>query len=112
MAHAASVPVIVDAASECPPLSTLTRFSKAGVDLVIFSGGKSLSGSQSTGPLLGRKDLIKACAANGTPLATVGRPMKISREEIIAFIKALELYLARDHDAVITGWKAVLTVPG
>ncbi len=109
MAHAASVPVIVDAASECPPLSTLTRFSKAGVDLVIFSGGKSLSGPQSTGLLLGRKDLINACAANGTPFATVGRPMKISREEIIAFIKALELYLARDHDADITGWKAKIS---
>ena len=42
IAHAAAVPVIVDAASECPPLSTLTRFNKAGADLVIFSGGKSL----------------------------------------------------------------------
>jgi len=46
--------------------------------------GKSLSGPQSTGLPPGRKDLIKACAANGIPFATVGRPMKISREEIIA----------------------------
>lgn len=106
MAHAASVPVIVDAASECPPLSTLTRFSKAGADLVIFSGGKSLHGPQSTGLLLGRRDLIQACAANGPPFAAVGRPMKVSREEIIAFIKALELYLARDHDADIARWEA------
>ena len=105
MAHTASVSVIVDAASECPPLSTLTRYTKAGADLVIFSGGKSLSGPQSTGLLLGRKNLIQACAANGTPFATVGRPMKVSREEIIAFIKALALYLARDHEADIVRWR-------
>ena len=106
MAHAASVPVIVDAASECPPASTLTRFSRAGADLVIFSGGKSIMGPQSTGLIIGRKDLIAACAANGNPFAAVGRPMKVSREEVMAFLKALELYLARDHDADVAGWEA------
>ena len=106
MAHAASVPVIVDAASECPPVSTLTRFSRAGADLVIFSGGKSIMGPQSTGLVIGRKDLIAACAANGNPFAAVGRPMKVSREEVMAFLKALELYLARDHDADQAGWEA------
>ena len=108
LAHAADVPVIVDAASECPPLSTLTRFSQAGADLVIFSGGKSIMGPQSTGLIIGRKDLIAACAANGTPFAAVGRPMKVSREEIIAFMKALELYLARDHAADQARWDAQL----
>lgn len=108
MAHAAGVPVIVDAASECPPLSTLTRFSRAGADLVIFSGGKSIMGPQSTGLIIGRKDLIAACAANGTPFAAVGRPMKVSREEIIALLKALELYLARDHDADQRCWESQL----
>ncbi len=105
MAHAADVPVIVDAASECPPVSTLTRFTEAGADLVIFSGGKSLQGPQSTGLIIGRKDLIKACAVNGTPFATVGRPMKVSREEIFAFIKALERYQNRDHEADAAGWE-------
>lgn len=108
MAHAAGVPVIVDAASECPPLSTLTRFARAGADLVIFSGGKSIMGPQSTGLIIGRQDLIAACAANGTPFAAVGRPMKVSREEIIALLKALELYLARDHDADQVRWEAQL----
>ncbi|MFN8444667.1 MAG: aminotransferase class V-fold PLP-dependent enzyme [Caldilineaceae bacterium] len=105
MAHAAGVAVIVDAASECPPLSTLTRFAHAGADLVIFSGGKSIMGPQSTGLVLGRKDLIAACAANGTPFAAVGRPMKVSREEIVAFLKALELYLGRDHAADHARWE-------
>ena len=79
MARAASVPVIVDAASECPPVSTLTRFWEAGADLIIFSGGKSIMGPQSTGLVIGRKDLIAGCAANGVPFATVGRPMKVSQ---------------------------------
>ena len=72
MARAASVPVVVDAASECPPVSTLTRFWEAGADLIIFSGGKSIMGPQSTGLVIGRKDLIAGCAANGVPFATVG----------------------------------------
>jgi len=105
MAHAASTPVIVDAASECPPVSTLTRFCRAGADLVIFSGGKSIMGPQSTGLIVGRKDLVAACAANGNPFATVGRPSKVSREEVIAFLKALELYLERDHDADMKRWE-------
>jgi seryl-tRNA(Sec) selenium transferase len=105
MAHAASTPVIVDAASECPPISTLTRFSRVGADLVIFSGGKSIMGPQSTGLIVGRKDLIAACAANGNPFATVGRPAKVSREEVIAFLKALELYLERNHDADMARWE-------
>ena len=106
IARGAGVPLIVDAASECPPLSTLTRFWKAGADLTIFSGGKSIMGPQSTGLVVGRKDLIEACAANGNPFATVGRPAKVSREEIIGFLKALELYLARDHDADRARWTA------
>ena len=108
IAHAASVPVIVDAASEAPPVETLSRFTKAGADLVIFSGGKSIMGPQSTGLVVGRRDLIAAIAANGVPFATIGRPMKVSREEIIAFIRALELFLARDHEADTARWNAQL----
>ena len=106
IARGAGVPLVMDSASECPPLSTLTRFWKAGVDMVIFSGGKSIMGPQSTGLVIGRSDLIAACAANGNPFATVGRPAKVSREEIIGFMKALELYLARDHDADRARWEA------
>lgn len=106
MAHNAGIYLIVDAASECPPMSTLSRFSDAGADLVIFSGGKSLMGPQSTGLVIGRSKLIKACRANGVPFAAIGRPMKVSREEIIAFLKALELYLARDHEADQERWES------
>lgn len=104
IAHEAMVPVIVDAASEAPPISTLSRFTKPGADLVIFSGGKSIRGPQSTGLVVGRTDLIAAIVANGVPFATIGRQKKVSREEIIAFIRALELFLHRDHDADLAVW--------
>ena len=106
LAHDRNLPVIVDAASECPPMSTLARFCHEGADLVIFSGGKSLAGPQSSGLIVGRPDLVAACAANGNPFASVGRPMKISREEVVGLMTAIELYLERDHDADMQRWQA------
>jgi hypothetical protein len=38
-----------------------------GCDLYTFSGGKGLCGPQSSGILLGRKDLIEAALANSNP---------------------------------------------
>jgi hypothetical protein len=46
-----------------PPRVNLCR----RFDLVTFSGGKGLRGPQSTGLLLGRKDLIAAARLNGPP---------------------------------------------
>jgi seryl-tRNA(Sec) selenium transferase len=44
IAHAHGVPMIVDAASELPPVDNLRRFLEEGADLVVFSGGKGLRG--------------------------------------------------------------------
>ncbi|MFL5680995.1 MAG: hypothetical protein ACJ77B_10385, partial [Chloroflexota bacterium] len=38
------VPVIVDAAAQLPPAESLWRFTEAGADLAVFSGGKALCG--------------------------------------------------------------------
>ncbi len=48
VAHAASVPVIVDAAAQLPPQANLRRFISEGADLVAFSGGKAINGPQAT----------------------------------------------------------------
>ncbi len=61
-AHAAGVPVLVDAAAQLPPASNLTQFVAEGADLVAFSGGKALRGPQGSGILCGRRDLIMAAA--------------------------------------------------
>ena len=84
MAKAASVPVIVDAASECPPVSTLTHFWQAGADLIIFSGGKSIMGPQSTGLVIGSKDLIagvccQRCAIRHRGASDEGEPGRNGR---------------------------------
>ena len=100
----AGVPVVVDAASELPPFDTLTRFTTAGFDLVVISGGKGLRGPQSTGILTGRKDLIEAAALNHSPNTALGRGMKVGKEEIVGFVAALNRYVSLDHEAVLEGW--------
>src|SRR3970282_1742673 len=52
------VPVFIDAASELPPASNLTRYVEMGADLVAISGGKGIRGPQGTGILVGRKGPI------------------------------------------------------
>jgi len=91
------VPVIVDAAAQLPPVENLWRFTWMGADLVLFSGGKGLCGPQSSGLILGRKDLIEACAFNACPRDFIGRPMKVGKEEIVGLLAALEWYLGVDH---------------
>ncbi|HUV90631.1 MAG TPA: hypothetical protein VMY80_13325 [Anaerolineae bacterium] len=105
VAHQAGVPVIVDAAAEVPPVENLTRFIQEGANLVAFSGGKAIRGPQSSGFLLGTKDLIEACRLNDNPHMAIGRPMKVSKEEIAGLVKALECYVAKDHAAEMATWE-------
>jgi len=103
-AHEKELPVIVDAAAEIPPAENLTKFTELGADLVLFSGGKELRGPQSSGLITGRKNLIEACRLNGFPHHTVGRPMKLDKETIMGFVRALELYLKEDHNQRAKRW--------
>jgi L-seryl-tRNA(Ser) seleniumtransferase len=104
---AKSVPTLIDAAADLPPVKNLTAFLEMGFDLVAFSGGKGLRGPQSSGLLLGRKDLIQAAFLNGSPHSdSIGRLAKVGKEEIVGVTRALELYLARDHEADWKEWEA------
>jgi len=103
----AGVPTLIDAAADLPPVSNLTAFLEMGFDLVAFSGGKGLRGPQCSGLLLGRKDLIQAAFLNGSPHSdTIGRLAKVGKEEIVGLTRAVELYLARDHEADWKEWEA------
>lgn len=99
IAHTRGVPVIVDAASTLPPREHLTKWTQAGADLVIFSGGKGLRGPQDSGLLAGRRDLIAAARANGSPNAGVGRGMKVSKEALVGLWAAIDLFQRTDHKA-------------
>ena len=97
--HARGVPVIVDAAAQLPPRSNLWSFTQRGADAAIFSGGKGLRGPQSTGLVLGRQELIDACALHGPPHPFLGRGMKVGKEELCGILAALRWYLAQDEEA-------------
>ncbi len=99
------VPVIVDGADELPPASNLHRFTDMGADLVLFSGGKDLCGPQASGLVLGRRDLIRACAVNGSPNYGIGRPMKVAKEIVVGLVKAVELYVRQDFEIEMRVWK-------
>jgi L-seryl-tRNA(Ser) seleniumtransferase len=106
IAHRQSVPVIVDAAAELPPVHNLHYFADLGADLTVFSGGKDIGGPQSSGLIVGRRDLIKMCALHANPNYSIGRPMKVGKEEIIGLVVALERYLAQDREAEDAQWEA------
>jgi D-glucosaminate-6-phosphate ammonia-lyase len=92
------IPTFNDAAADVPPVDNLWKYTKMGFDLVTFSGGKGIRGPQSAGLLLGRKDLIAAARLNAPPNGnTVGRGMKVNKEEMLGMLAALELYLEKDH---------------
>ena len=66
--------------------------SLKGADMVAYSGGKGLRGPQSTGILCGKKDLIDAAFLHSAPNNEgIGRVAKVSKEEIIGLITALEI---------------------
>src|SRR2546425_691137 len=92
------IPTLNDAAADVPPVDNLWKYTSMGFDLVAFSGGKGIRGPQSAGLLLGRKDLIAAARKNAPPNGnTVGRGMKVNKEEMLGMLVALEMYLEKDH---------------
>lgn len=99
IAHRHDLPVICDAASMLPPRENLTRYLDEGADIVSFSGGKGIRGPQSTGILIGRADLIEAARLNAAPNQAIGRPMKVSKEEIVGLVAAIEAFVSEDQDA-------------
>jgi L-seryl-tRNA(Ser) seleniumtransferase len=94
-----TIPTLNDAAADVPPVDNLWKYTRMGFDLVAFSGGKGIRGPQSAGLLLGRKDLIAAARLNGPPNSdTIGRGMKVNKEEILGMLVALDLYVKKDHE--------------
>jgi L-seryl-tRNA(Ser) seleniumtransferase len=101
VAHQHGVPCFNDAAADVPPISNLWKYTQMGFDLVTFSGGKGLRGPQCTGLLLGRKDLIEAAKKNNSPNSnTIGRGMKVAKEEIVGLVAAVDWFLKQDDAAM------------
>lgn len=92
------VPIIVDAAAQLPPATNLSYYTRAlGADLAVFSGGKHIRGPQSTGLIVGRPDLIRACRLAASPNPRIGRALKTGKEDLAGFITALETFVNTDE---------------
>jgi L-seryl-tRNA(Ser) seleniumtransferase len=101
-----NVPTFNDAAADTPPVERLSMYTKMGFDLVTFSGGKGIRGPQSAGLLLGRKDLIEAARLNTSPYSdSLARGMKVNKEEMLAMMVAVEVFVKKDHEAEWKDWE-------
>ena len=118
MANQRRVPVLVDAAAEV--LTVPNVHLQNGATLVAYSGGKCIRGPQTAGLLLGRKDLVQAAWVHSAPHHGFGRSMKVGKEEAVAMLMAVEMWMKRDHNAESARWlswldtiaKQVSTVDG
>ena len=113
VAHEKGVPCHLDAAADMPPISNLWNYTGMGFDMVSFSGGKGIRGPQNAGLLLGRKKYTDLAQRNHCPIDSVGRGMKVAKEQIVGMVAAVDWLLtqtdaglekeSRDRMAVIAG---------
>jgi L-seryl-tRNA(Ser) seleniumtransferase len=105
IARKAGIPILVDAAADY--LIVPNPYIAIGADLVAYSGGKIIRGPQTAGLLVGRKDLVKAAWANSAPHHAIGRPAKVSKEEIVGMLVAVDAFVnKRDIQAEFREWES------
>ena len=97
-----NVPVFVDAAAEEPIVPNIHL--KHGATLVGYSGGKCMRGPQSSGMLIGQKDLCRAAYFQAAPHHNYGRAYKCSKEEVMGLLAAVRQWYKRDHEAEQRQW--------
>ena len=100
------VPILVDAAAEI--LTIPNVHLQNGATLVAYSGGKCLRGPQAAGLLLGRKDLVRAAWVHSAPHHGFARGKKVGKEEAIAMLMAVEMWVKRDHEGEWARWSGWL----
>ena len=105
IAHKYDLPVVVDAASDLPPTSNIHKFTDMGADIVCFSGGKAIKAPNNTGMMLGAgrgKEIIKSIRKHTFPNPGWGRGHKITKEQIVGLVVALEIFL-EEGDSLYDG---------
>ncbi len=107
IAKAHNIYTFCDASADVPPKSRLWEYPAIGYDLVAFSGGKDICGPTSSGVMIGKENLISWSLLNMSPQEDrVGRPCKVGKEQIFAFIKALDMFVNEDEDETIKRYDA------
>jgi uncharacterized pyridoxal phosphate-dependent enzyme len=103
------IPTFNDASADAPPVSRLWKYTQMGFDLVTFSGGKDIRGPQAAGLLMGKEELIRCALLNMSPNEdTIGRACKVGKEEICGMLKALEMFVQSDQEAILKSYYARL----
>lgn len=106
-----NLPATIDIAADVPPVSNLWRYNDMGFSFVALSGGKAIRGPQSTGVLMGKKDIIAGARLNNSPNGvTIGRGMKVNKEEMLGMYAALDTYINLDHDKEWKMWEDNIAV--
>lgn len=101
-----SIPTMIDMAADVPPVENLWRFNDMGFDLVCVSGGKAMRGPQSAGILMGKKQYIDAARLSMPPRgSTIGRGMKVNKEEILGMYAALDKFVNTDQQKLWKMWE-------
>ncbi|GAB3931187.1 aminotransferase class V-fold PLP-dependent enzyme [Larkinella terrae] len=101
-----NIPTMIDIAADVPPVENLWKFHEMGFDLVCVSGGKAMRGPQSAGILMGKKHLIAAARLSMPPRgSTIGRGMKVNKEEILGMYVALEKFVGQDQQKEWKMWE-------
>jgi L-seryl-tRNA(Ser) seleniumtransferase len=133
--HKYSLPVVVDAAAQVPPVSNLYRFIDTGADVVCFSGGKGIRGPQASGILCGKKELVASAALQmldmagayfdkwappaslipkdklrGKPEHGIGRGFKVGKEAIVGLLVALNNFTEEKVAETSAQFKSLLRV--
>jgi uncharacterized pyridoxal phosphate-dependent enzyme len=91
-----NIPVVIDSASMLPPVSNLYKYTDMGVDIACFSGGKAIQAPNNTGMILGNgkgSKIVEAVRNHSFPHDGWGRGHKISKEQIVGLVVALEMFV-------------------
>ncbi|QHS50872.1 aminotransferase class V-fold PLP-dependent enzyme [Edaphobacter sp. 12200R-103] len=105
IARKANIYTFNDASADVPPKERLWEYPAQGWDFVAFSGGKDICGPQSTGFLIGKEKLVRWAQMNMSPQEDrIGRACKVGKEQIFAALKALEMFVNQDYDAVVKSY--------
>src|SRR5882724_131997 len=101
LGRSAGFPVLVDAANMLPAWDNIRKLGAMKTDLICLSGGKHMRGPQCSGILAGRRDLVRAARLNSSPHPdSLGRPLKVGREEMVGVWMAAEKYSKLDFAAI------------
>jgi L-seryl-tRNA(Ser) seleniumtransferase len=90
-------------------LDQFRRYVRAGADLVCYAN-KYFDAPHSTGLVLGTREMVDLVALNSfigfetSDYHTIGRAMKVDRQEVFGVVAALREWLAMDHEARLSGY--------